>query len=223
MSKLKVLDLAPNTSIPKIILLLISMFLFLNVVYASSEMVSESNEFISIDITRSEDKLIHDFLKNANKPEAQAFNKISNGIYLYIHNGAQISAGIYYLNIIRKETHKVVAGQVDIKFIELNDNETAALLVRKSGGRGGVGWEEYVFVKIKNDGSASETKLLGYSFDMTSGVCGRGEKIGISKGGIIKEYILDRNIGNTKINFDVIEQDCATMEKEEKTLEFNLK
>jgi hypothetical protein len=192
----------------KIILLV--MLLSSNIIFASDSM--QPINFIFKPINESNETKIKEYL-NVNETNSWMYEyvKISDDKYLYTSNGPAIGAGIFYVDIDKKNEIRIEGGYGHkIKFISLKNNNNLQILYDAFLGRKGSGYEMFSLIDINlKDGTSIKRVLLEYEYDMESGLCGR-KSLGFKSAGEINSYIIENKNDNTFIKFDVTEQNCST-------------
>jgi hypothetical protein len=138
-----------------------------------------------------------------------------------------IGQGLYFVDMERKYTAKVLGGVPDIPAFSVRAGEPLWLLVSAGGMTRGVMWTQFSALQWHRDLQGHRTFqhswLVYGKEDGESGACGssreRAKSIGLDKASIVNAYVLkDLNgDGVDDISFAITEVDCTTGEKTEAT------
>lgn len=149
-------------------------------------------------------------LNSVGAPDATEYLRLSDSTFLYLHFGMPLSSGLFCFNESIGQPGAVLGGYLSAEVIHKSTDGTVLLLVDSTGGRRGRGWRGFHAVTVSNDCSATHQSLVSYEYDMESGMCGRGEQIGIDLGAKLVSYQIDRHGVGATIKFVLMEEECIT-------------
>jgi limonene-1,2-epoxide hydrolase len=168
-----------------------------------------------------EEKALATLVEEQRAVRPSAYLRLGPDGYLYVNSGIPLGAGLYCANLRTKSVQSLIGGYIKILNIIQSPDGNTVLLLRTGGGRKGVGWTNFSAFTVSEVCKSKTNRLINYSWDMESGMCGRSESLGIEKAGDVIDYKIGLDpLGMPQIAFSVQEQQCPDGDVIEKVLKY---